>query len=162
MKTILRISVLLILIGCPLNKVLGQEQSSYKMTLVKVINEEQESRVKVVLKVSPTVKNFRLILSGRAEYSFGRKTIQANIQKDPNIQIVIYGDDFQTEVPELYNLLNDLQMGEDDFLLVFNISKAKAKGLEDGHFKYGLWESDNPKIRNEKTFYFDENLIIKS
>lgn len=146
-----------------MSKVLGQAQaSSYKMTLVRVIDEEKENAVKVILKVSPAIKNFKLILSAQAEYSFGRKTIKTDIQKDPTIQIITYGDDFVTKAPELSKQLNDLEMEKGEFLLVFKISSKKRKNLEEGYFKYGLWESDNPKIRNEHTFFFNENEIIKN
>jgi hypothetical protein len=162
MKISLKVSILLLLICCSLSKVLGQEQSSYKMTLVKVIDEEKENAVKVILKVLPTIEDFKLIVSGRVEYSFGRKTIKTDIQKDPTTQIIIYGDDFVTKAPELSKYLNDLEMEKDDFLLVFNISNIKEKNLVEGYFKYGLWESDNPEIRNEQTFFFNENEIIKN
>lgn len=142
---------------------MGQEESSYKMTLVKVIDEEQENAVTVILKVSPTIEDFKLIISGRAEYSFGRKSIKTDIQKDPNIQIIVYGDDFATKNPKLSNLLNeDFDMGDEDFLLVFKISNIKGENLVEGYFKYGLWESNNSEIRNEQTFFFDEKKIIKN
>lgn len=162
MKIILKISILLLIIYCSVNKVMSQEESSYKMTLVKVIDEEQKNTVMVILKVSPTIENFKLIISGRAEYSFGRKTIKTDIQKDPNTQIVVYGDDFATKAPELSKLLNDLEMGKDDFLIVFKISNIKGKGLVKGYFKYGLWESNNSEIRNEQKFIFNETDIIKN
>ena len=154
--------MLLLITFCSLNKVMGQEESSYKMTLVKVIDEEQENAVTVILKVSPTIDGFKLIISGRAEYLFGRKIIKTNIQKDPNTQIIVYGDDFATKASDLSKLLSDLKMRKDDFLLVFKISNIKGKDLVEGYFKYGLWESNNSEVRNEQTFFFNEKEIIKN
>lgn len=163
MKTILKLSMLLFITCCSLNKVMGQEESSYKMDLVNVIDKEEEKTVTVILKVSPTIKDFKLIISGRVEYSFGRKSIKTDIQKDPNVQIIVYGDDFATKDPELSNLLNkDFEMGDNDFLLVFNISNIKGVDLVEGYFKYGLWESNNSDVRNEQMFSFDEKKIIKN
>ena len=146
-----------------MNQALGQEESSYKMNLVKVIDNQQLNEAMVILKVSPTIEDFKLIISARVEYSFGRKSIKTDIQKDPNIRIIIYGDDFATKDPELSILLNeDLEMEDKDSLLLFKISNIKEKNLAKGYFKYGLWESNNSEVRNEQILYFDENKIIKN
>lgn len=163
LKLIFIASIILLTLTFSNHYALGQENSSYEMSLIKVIDKEVEKEVVVILKVSPTIENFKLIVSGRIEYTFGRKTIQSNIQKDPNTQIVVYGQDIPTKAPELYNLIKEgLKIGEDDFLLVFNFSNIKGKDLAEGSFKYGLWESNNSEIRNEQTFIFGENEIIKN
>nr|NQU93914.1 hypothetical protein [Bacteroidota bacterium] len=163
MKIVFKISIVLLTLTYTINNAMGQENSSYEMTLVKVIDQEVENKVTIILKVSPTIENFKLILSGRAEYAFGRKSIQTNIQKDPNTQIVVYGDDFLTKAPELHDLIKeDIEIGENEFLLVFNFSNIKGKDLAEGYFKYGLWESNNSEIRDEQTFFFGENEIIKN
>jgi hypothetical protein len=79
------------------------------------------------------------------------------------MRIIVYGGDFATKAPALSNLLNeDFQMGDEDFLLVFKISNIKWKDLVEGYFKHGLWKSKNSEIKNEQTFFFDENKIIKT
>ena len=162
LKFMFRAFLILLTLTLSNNNVLGQEKSSYQMTLVKVIDKEAKKEVVVILKVSPMIENFKLIVSGRIEYAFGRKSIQSNIQNDPNTQIVVYGEDFPTKAPELYSLIkNDVQIGEDEFLLVFYFSNIKGRDLAEGYFKYGLWESDNPDVRNEQTFFFVEKEIIK-
>ncbi|MFB1022511.1 MAG: hypothetical protein QMC40_07105 [Vicingaceae bacterium] len=162
LKLIFQAAIILLVMTFSNLIALGQENSSYEMNLVKVIDKEIENKVVIVMKVSPTIEDFKLIISGRTEYSFGRKTIISDLQKDPKSRIVVYGHNISTKAPELYNLIKDgLKIEEEDFLLVFIFSNIKGKDLAEGFFKYGLWESNESDVRNEQTFVFGENEIIK-
>lgn len=141
--------------------VLGQDASSYNMSLVKVIDQKKTHKVSVILKVTPTIEDYTLILSGKIEYSFGRKVLKSNVQNDAKLKINIYGDDFYNKVPEYFTPVKDqIKMEENEILLVFTFSKVKGKGLSEGYLKYGLWESDHPDIRNEQIFEFGPQDIV--
>lgn len=162
LKFITTLSIILLTLTCSINHAKGQESSSYKMTLEKVIDYKKKNKVSVILKVSPTIEDFKLIVSTKVEYSFGRKKLKTNIQKDPNVHITVYGDSFLMKNAKLFKpIKKDLEVDKDEFLLVFTFSNIKGKHLAEGHLKYGLWESNNSDIRNEQTFIFGEDKIIK-
>lgn len=162
-KILTTIFTLLFTMTYTINSTMAQESSSYTMNLVKVIDHKKKNSVSVILKVSPTIEDFKLIVSGKIEYAFGRKKIKSNLQKDPNTQITVYGSDFYTKAPKLFKpIKGDIEMKENEILLVFTFSNIKGKNLAEGYLKYGLWESNNPDIRHEQIFEFDENEIIKN
>jgi len=162
LKFITTLSIVLLTLTYFIHPAVGQEPSSYKMTLEKVIDYKKKNKISVILKVSPTIEDFKLIASTKVEYSFGRKKLKTNIQKDPNTHIIVYGDNFLTKNTKLFKpIKNDLEVGKDEFLLVFTFSNIKGKHLAEGSIRYGLWESNNPDIRNEQTFVFGKDKIIK-
>lgn len=79
LKFITTLSIVLLTLTYSINHSLGQESSSNKMTLEKVIDHKKKNKVSVILKVSPTIEGFKLIASTKVEYSFGRKVLKANI-----------------------------------------------------------------------------------
>lgn len=99
----------------------------------------------------------------RLNIPLAEKCLKLIFKKNSNLNISIYGDNFYTKNPKLFKpIKNDLEVGKDEILLVFTFSNVKGKHLAEGSITYGLWESNNPDIRNEQTFLFGEDEIIQN
>ncbi len=139
----------------------SQQTPTYKIDFVRSaqFTSGDQNHILVILAVTPTVKNFKMILSMRVTYEIGQgtKVIDVLKQKEKNIRITIYGKDIPEKDQKIFNLIKDrinMNAAEDMSLIVFdfyNITKEKVDSMS---IIYGLWEGKNEDIRNEKTFTF--------
>jgi hypothetical protein len=144
----------------------AQQNSTYNIDFVKSVQYTSDSinHILAILKVTPTVKDFKMILSMRVTYEIGQgeKVVNLQIQSEHNIIISIYGKDLQQKNIKLYNLIKDsvnLNTSEDTHLIVFDFHDITKTQIDNMTIKYGLWEGINEDIRNEKTFNFKVNKI---
>jgi hypothetical protein len=118
-----------------------------------------QNDILVFLKVTPTVKDFKLIMSMKITYEMGQgtKIIDIQKQKEDNVRSAVYGKDLKEKNPKMYDLVKDkvnLNTSEELYFIVFNFYSLTKAEIDSMTLKYGLWESDNPDVRNEKTFNF--------
>lgn len=146
--------------------IFAQQNSTYNIDFVKSVQYTSDSlnHILAILKVTPTVKDFKMILSMRVTYEIGQGDKVVNLQKqsEHNIIISIYGKDLQQKNIKLYNLIKDSvsqNMSEDTRLIVFDFYDITKTQIDNMTIKYGLWEGINEDIRNEKTFNFKVNKI---
>ena len=142
-------------------KLFAQHGPSYNMEFVRAIQFKSEDRnhILVVFKVIPTIKKFKLILSMKVTYEIGQGEKSVNVQKQTkdNIRIVIYGKDLAEKNKKLYALIKDqiqLETDEDVRLITFDFYDITTELINKMSITYGLWESNNPDIRNEARYNF--------
>lgn len=152
-------TLLLILPLLSSNGASAQDSSSYKMEFVRAgwITKEGHNMVVVMMKVTPTSPDFKLVLSMRLFYDFGNGERSMDVQQDPDMRITVYGNDVESKSKVMYRFVKDkvdLQNEKDIFLLRFDFRDASAERVKDMWFKYGLWEGKNDEVRHEQEFRF--------
>ncbi len=139
----------------------AQQNATYNIDIVKSVQyaSENQNHILAILKVAPTVQDFKLILSMRVTYDIGHGTHVVNLlkQREDNIRITIYGNDLPQKNIKLYNLIKDsvsLNSSEDTRLIVFDFQDITKTQIDNMTMIYGLWEGVNEDIRTEKAFNF--------
>lgn len=139
----------------------SQQSSSYNMELVRAVqfNSEGQNHILTIFKVIPAIKDFKLIMSMRVTYEIGQgaKVVNVQKQKEDHINITIYGKNVQEKSQKVYDWVKDklnLNTEEDIRLIVFDFHDITKTQVDNMTVIYGLWESNNENIRNEKTFTF--------
>jgi len=122
-------------------------------------NSGERNHILTIFKVTPTIKRFKLILSMKVTYEIGREenVVDVQKQKEDNIQIVIYGNDIAEKNQKLYDLIKDkvqLDKTKDVYLITFDFYDITTEHIDNMSIMYGLWESNNPNIRNEIKYDF--------
>ncbi len=139
----------------------SQKPSSYKMEFVRSCADSTEKgkHIMAVFSVIPNVKKFKLILSMKVTYQLqkGPEIISVLKQNEDNIKIVVYGKNLEGNKP-LYDFIKDkinLNTEEDLRLIVFYFNNITKENADEMSITYGLWESNNTNIRNEKKYDFN-------
>lgn len=147
-------------------KIFARKKTSYNMEFVHSVQLKSENRnhILVVFKVIPTIKKFKLILSMKVAYEIGQGEQVIDIQKqnENNIRITIYGNTIAERNKKLYELIKDkiqLNTDKDIRFIVFDFFDITAEPVDKMSITYGLWESNNPDVRNESTYNFDVEQI---
>jgi hypothetical protein len=136
----------------------AQDPSTYKMDLVRAawVGSEHPYMV-VVFKITPTVPDFKLVLSMRLTYDIGDGEKILDIQKTTNARMSVYGNNVQEKSLKLYNFVKDkvdLNADKDLMLLQIDLRKISAERVARMKLKYGLWEGENSEVRHEKEYDF--------
>ena len=110
LKNTFRILALVTFIALPA-VIWSQEPLTYKMDLVRAVQftSENQHHILTILKVTPTVKDFKMIMSMRVTYEIGQgsKVIDVQKQKEDKISIAIYGTDMAQKNSKLFELVQD-------------------------------------------------------
>jgi hypothetical protein len=127
-------------------------------------NSDEHNHILTIFKVTPTIKKFKLILSMKVTYEIAQKEISVDVQKqaEDNIRIVIYGKDVKEKNQMVYDLIRDkiqLDNNEDLYLVTFDFYDITREKIDNMSITYGLWESNNMNIRNEKRYDFNVEKI---
>ncbi len=140
----------------------AQEQASYSMDFLRAvqITKEDKNYIIVVFRVTPTIEDFKLIMSMRVFYELGNgeKMIDVQKQKEDNIKIQIFGKDIESKNKAMYNLIKSRLSGEileKESLIVFQFSDVTKEKVEKMSMTYGLWETKDSNIRHEKRYDFN-------
>ncbi len=139
----------------------AQKPSSYKMDFIRACTDssEKENYIIAVFKVLPIINDFKLILSMRVIYAFGhrKENIVVLKENEDSIKIIIYGKSVEEKSKWMYNFIKDkvdLKTEQDLRLIVFYFKNLTNKKVDEMSITYGLWESNNDKIRNENKYDF--------
>ncbi|MBP7450725.1 MAG: hypothetical protein KA817_11870 [Flavobacteriales bacterium] len=137
----------------------AQDSSSYKMEFVRaaMVRAGEESMLVAVLKVTPIVPDFKLVLSMKLSYDLGDGERSMDIQQSPDIRFTVYGADVESKSKKVYAFVKDkvdLNKEKDIFLLRIDFRGLPPDGVKDMWLKYGLWEGENDEIRHEQEFRF--------
>lgn len=135
--------------------------STYNLEFIRALQTttSNANHILAIFKVTPTVPDFKLVLSMRVIYGIGQgeKTVNIQKQKEDNIRISIYGSDVAEKHKRIYELIKDkvnMSAEKDIRLLVFDFYNITKEKIDTMTITYGLWESNNTDIRNEKKFDF--------
>lgn len=138
----------------------AQEKSSYDMKFVHAMqfDKHDDNHILTVFEVTPTVNDFKLILSMRVIYEIGQgeKIVDVQKQKEDNIRIVIYGKTLPEKNPTLYNQIKDkINLDDEVRLITFDFYDITTEPVDRMSITYGLWESHDSDIRTEKRYDFN-------
>lgn len=144
----------------------AQDSSSYKMEFVRAgwVTQEGHTMVVVMLKVTPTRPDFKLVLSMRLFYDLGDGKRSMEVKQDPDMRITVYGKDIESKSEVMYRFVKDkvdLQNEKDIYLLRFDFRDVSTERVKDMWFKYGLWEGENDEVRHEQEFRFPVDDLTK-
>lgn len=137
----------------------AQESSTYKLEFVRaaVVPAGEQSMLVAVLKVTPIIPDFKLVLSMRLSYDIGDGERSMDLQQSPDIRFTVYGADVESKSKKVYEFVKekvDLINEKDIFLLRIDFRGLPPDGVKDMWLKYGLWEGENNEIRHEQEFRF--------
>lgn len=137
----------------------AQDSPSYKMEFVRsaMVRAGDQSMLVAVLKVTPTVPDFKLVLSMRLGYDIGDGERSLDVQQSPDIRFTVYGADVESKSKKVYEFVKDkvdLNSDKDIYLLRIDFHNLTAERVKDMWLKYGLWEGENDEIRHEQEFRF--------
>lgn len=144
----------------------AQKKSSYNIEFVHAVQygSDDNNHILTVFKVTPTIKKFKLILSMKVTYEIGKEEKIVDIQKqqENNIRISIYGKTLPEKNPKLYEMIKgkiNLETKEDISFIIFDFFNVTIEQIDKMSITYGLWESNNQNVRNEKRFDFNVEQI---
>ena len=137
----------------------AQDNSSYNLEFVRaaMVRAGEQSMLVAVLKVTPTVPDFKLVLSMRLSYDIGDGERSLDVQQSPDIRFTVYGADVEGKSKKVYEFVKDkvdLNREKDIFLLRIDFRELTTDGVKDMWLKYGLWKGENNEIRHEQEFRF--------
>ena len=140
----------------PSSTVVAQDTPTYKMDLVRAawVGSEHPYMV-VVFKITPTVPDFKLVLSMKFAYDIGDGEKVLDVLKSGNIRMTVYGSDVQEKSQKLYNFVKgkvDLNSDKDLMLLQIDLRNISEERVARMKMKYGLWEGKNSEVRHEKEY----------
>ena len=95
----------------------------------------------------------------KVTYEIGQQEKVVDVQKqvEDNIRIGIYGSDIAEKNIKLYDLIKanvQLDKDEDVYFITFDFYDITTEHIDNMSILYGLWESNNQNIRNEKKYNF--------
>ena len=140
--------------------IFAQQKSSYTMEFVRAwTSSTQKNQITTIFKVTPTIDNFKLILSMRVTYSLGQgnKVVNVRNSKEDNIRFNIYGNDVREKNGIIYELIKDHTQWNDSltiYFIVIDFYDMTKENIDSMSITYGLWESYDPNIRNETKYDF--------
>ena len=140
---------------------IAQEKPSYQMDFIragyKIKNDKPQ--ITTVLRVTPTIDNFKLILGTKIglDMGDGLRTFDFRKEKDPLVQAIVYDPNFEEKDKELYQFIKSAPAFSKEgefFYIVFNLTGPSVKKTDEMKLTYGLWETNNTDVRHEKEFTF--------
>lgn len=137
----------------------AQDSSSYTMEPVRaaIVRTGEKSMLVAVLKVTPTVPDFKLVLSMRLGYDMGDGARSVDVQQEPDVRFTVYGADVESKDKKVHEFVKDkvdLNKEKDIYLLRIDFRGLALDGVQDLWLKYGLWEGVRSDIRHEQEFTF--------
>lgn len=157
------ISLLLCLLQLQSGNLLAQDSSTYKMEILRAawVGPSDKSYVVMVFKITPTVANFKLVLSMKFTYDAGQGE-QVLTEHSKIIRMAVYDEHVRDKDRKVYNFVQDkvdLNSGNPVMLLRVDLRSLPDRSLDHLRVKYGLWEGKDDEVRHEQWFDFPvENL----
>ncbi|PBQ30635.1 hypothetical protein CNR22_02220 [Sphingobacteriaceae bacterium] len=137
----------------------SQKDSSYSMELIRAVqfNSGGQHRILTFLKVTPTVPDFKLILSMKLSYEVGQgmKVIDLQKQQANQIRLTVYGNTMVEKYKPMYELIKekvDFTKDQNIRIILFDFTDISKSPIDNMTMIYGLWEGKNEDIRNETKF----------
>lgn len=154
--------VIISLIAFLPKKDFAQEPTTYKMDFVRACSDSSKNgkNILTLFKVTPIVKDFKLVLSMRVFYQLEKEKEILSFLKpnEDNIGIVVYGRNVQEKNKFVYDFIKDridLEKENDEvYFIAFIFHNITKEIVEKMSITYGLWESDNLNVRHEKRYDF--------
>jgi hypothetical protein len=150
------------ILGYSLASFAQPQEASYILEPVKGLYFDTTDRKEIVLVFKRSTKSGneeKLIISGRLTYALEDNMEKTEVLgRNNHHSITIYGDDFPTKNPELYNLIKDSLSVKDKkklTLLVFYLRGITDNYINRMTFTYGLWEPSNEDVRIETKYHFN-------
>ncbi len=140
----------------------AQNPTTYKMDFIRACSDSSKKgrNIMTVFKVTPTIKDFKLILSMRVFYELanGKEILSVIKQNEDNIKIIIFGKNIKEKNKFVYEFIKDKveieKENEDVYFIALVFYNLTKEDVEKMSITYGLWESDNPDVRNENKYNF--------
>lgn len=137
----------------------GQDASTYKMEFVRAgrVNLAESGLVTVILKVTPLIDDFKLVLSMRVGYDMGNGAAEVDVEKGNNVRFIVYDTALHKMSEKLRRFIaarTDLGSNRNFFLLRIDFRVPLEERVQRMKLRYGLWEGKNDDIRHEQDFDF--------
>ena len=144
------------------HSIYGQVSPTYELNFVKAKFTSQRGNKDIVAifqVLTKDEKDFPPILSMGLTYSIGENGPEKRIdilKSEGQARITIHGSNIKEKDPSLYDFIKDNLIETVDRYLILaiyldNVSKKDFKKMT---ITYGLWEKNNPSVREEKKFEF--------
>ena len=140
----------------------GQNSPTYELNFVKAkfTSTKGKKDVVAVFQILPKDdKNFPPILSMGLTYSIGEDGPEKRIdimKSENQARITIHDHNIKQRDSALYDFIKDNLLENDDryLILAIYLDNISKKDFNKMTITYGLWEKNNPSVREEKRFEF--------
>ena len=137
----------------------AQDSSTYALEFVRAaqVGSATKPMTVVVLKVTPLVPDFKLVMSMRLAYDIGHGGMELEAQSSADMRFTVYGNDVESKSRTVYEFVKDkvdLAAEKDIYLLRIDFRNLSTEPITDMWLRYGLWEGSDAEVRHEKEFRF--------